>query len=188
MIAHLRSDPCRDCECAAILLSDVPTPKPCSHTDHARFRPTPIRCHSQKRERARSMVWCLRIVPTTLMYERHGSIFSSLLAYPLLPPRQSIYLLRLTRMFRGDPAIRRRRQSLVLHHIATPCLRPVAYRDVHPVICQTANSLQRQAALNWASPWPHTRGAFRACPFASSHFTGTVRSTSLTLSVVYIGT
>ena len=56
--------------------------------------------------------------------------------------------LRLMRMDRGDPAIRRRRQLLVLHHVAARCLRPVAYRDVFTRDLSTANSLRWQPALD----------------------------------------
>lgn len=102
---------------------------------------------------AKSVEWARSMVCSCKSYRRHWCMSGMYLSSarcsptPLLPPRQSMHL-RLMRMDRGDPAIRRRRQLLVLHHVAACCLRPVAYRDVFTRDLSTANSLRWQPALD----------------------------------------
>lgn len=129
MIARLRSDPYRDRESATIILSDVPAPKPCSHTkgtEHARFRPTPIRCHSQKRQVGMfdDLVFANCTDGTGV---RAACVYLQLVVR--LPPPASSSKHALT-LDADVPGRFRYQASQATLGPAPPCLRPVAYRNV----------------------------------------------------------
>ena len=150
--------------------------------------PHPFRCHSQKRQVGTfdGLVFANRTDGTGV---RSGMYLSSARCSPtpLLTPCQSMHL-RLVGMDRGDPAIRRRRQLLVLHHVAARCLRPVAYRGVFTRDLSTANSLRWQPALDLDFALALHARRLPGLSIRLFPLTGIVRSISLTLSTDYIGT